>query len=101
MSAFVRLIVMTDGRRPIRQIPANQQQFQAATCELKHVTPKAVIYQGRADSKLLNLARTVHDPYVGSFGTNPKPLLAKTSLVPKTNHCYLKPENAAHTVRRL
>src|SRR5580692_11890463 len=50
----------------------------------------------RADSKLLNLARTVHDPYVGSFGTNPKPLLAKTSLVPRTNHSYLKPENAAH-----
>jgi hypothetical protein len=36
---------MTDGRQPIRQIPANLQEFQAATSELQDVTPKAVIYE--------------------------------------------------------
>jgi hypothetical protein len=34
---------MTDETRPIRQIPANQQEFQAAISELQDVTRKALI----------------------------------------------------------
>jgi hypothetical protein len=43
---------MTDGRRPIRQISGNLQEFQAAISELKHVTPKAVIYEGFVEGRL-------------------------------------------------
>ena len=43
---------MTDERRSIRQISGNLREFQAPPSELKHVTPKAVIYQRSVEGRV-------------------------------------------------